>query len=720
MVSRVIESLPRWLVHASSWTVIGFVLVAAGQPLFAEDVWWHLAMGEIHLAKGPWLAADPFLHTASAAPAPAAWLADIALYWVVQTGGFHGLRAFHVLLVGGILGVAWSLLRRVSGSAVFASLGTALFAALSAYRLFQLRPHLFSVLFALLLVRWLFDGPSPPSRRRVVASVGLLGVWANLHGAFMIGLVLVAAGLGGVLVSALLRSAQRSAELARARRLALVLVLGLLATLVNPSGPRQHLLYFVAGAETPDLALVSDEWAPVHLFEAPVPNLPPSPLSWIIVWALVGAVATATWMALRRRRRRRRRQSEPSAPVDPAPDPALLGLAWVGLVGVVAAVRLAWLGLLPLLILGAAQPSLQARRPRASVWAMAMLAIVLVPGFVRLGDWPMISRWIHPQWYARAFPATKFYAHSVWFMRDTELEGNLFNDYSDGNFIAYWLSPQLKAFVNGSLNVPLEAWDASRAILARRGNGRGESFGQLLDRYEVDVFFGTGVPSVSSLQRPVIKTTTHLEAAAGWKPVFRNLRSAVYLRDVERNRVNLLRVAEFYADADVPFDPESGFDVEHVILESPTWAMAHGLIPQDFFRLEGSARSSQLEQRAHAQDRLASIYAALGVYERAEAIDRRRLGYDPDAISASRRLVWSLLKQHRPDQARAAAERLAVLSTQGDALSQLLIDAPRSYFELDPEGQKALVAMLPLMTRPEGRRLLAGVREASTRPPRPR
>ena len=40
------------------------LLVSAGQPLFTEDTWWHLAMGEAYRANGPWLAADPTLHTA--------------------------------------------------------------------------------------------------------------------------------------------------------------------------------------------------------------------------------------------------------------------------------------------------------------------------------------------------------------------------------------------------------------------------------------------------------------------------------------------------------------------------------------------------------------------------------------------------------------------------------------------------------------------------------
>jgi hypothetical protein len=130
----------RLVTHAAALAVAGAVLVAAAQPLIAEDTWWHLAIGRVYAASGPWLSADPFLHTAEGPPAPAAWLADVALHAIERAGGFTALRGFQALLVAAILAAAWHALRLASGSRALASLGTALFAALAAYRLFQLRP----------------------------------------------------------------------------------------------------------------------------------------------------------------------------------------------------------------------------------------------------------------------------------------------------------------------------------------------------------------------------------------------------------------------------------------------------------------------------------------------------------------------------------------------------------------------------------------------------
>ena len=58
-----------------------------------------------------------------------------------------------MLVAAGIAGLAWSLLRRASGSVVFAHAATAVFVACSWYRLFQLRPQVVSIAAALVLYR---------------------------------------------------------------------------------------------------------------------------------------------------------------------------------------------------------------------------------------------------------------------------------------------------------------------------------------------------------------------------------------------------------------------------------------------------------------------------------------------------------------------------------------------------------------------------------------
>jgi len=546
----------------------------------------------------------------------------------------------------------------------------------------------------------------------VVIAAGLLALWVNAHAGFLLGPLLLAAAVGGVALAALLRPPeQRQRDRARAVRLAVALGVGLLATLANPDAVGPHLAYFSAGTDTPALTLVADEWSRFEPFRRPEPNLPPQPLAWGLVWGLlVGAPAAGLWAASRWRR-------GVGAGAETDVDPALVAIAGASLAALLLAVRFLWLGIFPLLLLvraGRAALAVRGAAGRAASWAAAAAAVLLVPGFVRLGDWPMISRAIPGSWsgYARPYPAAKYYGHAVWLLRDAGLAGNLFNDYFMGGFLGFWLAPDLRAFVNGTLNVPKEVIGANRAIRGRRGAEPGEDFLELLDRQRIDLFLGIRLPQVRNPNRPWFYTTGHLERAPGWIPVFRNLRSAVYLRTNARNRDNLERVVDYYARQEVPFDPRRGFDPERVIRGTPAWAVEHGLVPTRFGELAAASHGLNPLRRRRALDQLASLYAALGLYERAIRIDRRLLKLDPGAVAPARRLVWSLLRLDRTAEARQAAEGLEELaaSVPADGLSREIAAAARRYSTLASDADRdALVALLPVLTRSQALQLMAGV-----------
>jgi len=716
-----IRLLPEFLAHAGLVALAALLLVAVGQPLFTDDAWWHLALGEAYARAGPWLDADPLLFTATGPPAPAAWLADLGLFGIERAAGFGGLRIAHVLTVAGILALAWSLLRRASGSRLAASLGTGAFAVLTAYRLVQLRPHLVTILASLALYRLLLEDGAPPSRRRVAIAVALLAFWANLHGGFLLGPLLLAAALVGLLIAAPLRPPEwRRHDRARALPLAAALGIGLLATLLNPNGVDQHLAYFAAGSDTPALVRVADEWLPVDPFRLPLEGLPPSPLAWGLFWALlVGAPLVALRAA---QRWRSAGGSKAKADLESDIDPALVALAAVSLVAALLAVRFLWLGIFPLLLLARGSRTWLAAdgsRRRLAPWAAAAAALLLLPGFVRFGAWPMISRLVPRSWsgYAQPYPAAKYYEHAVWMLKDAGLEGNLFNEYFMGGFLGFWLAPDLRTFVNGTLNVSQEAIGANLPIRERRGAKPGESFLELLDRQRIDLFLGIRLPQLGSPHRPWFYTTAHLEGAPGWIPVFRNLRSAVYLRTNERNRANLERVADYYAREQVPFDPDRGFDPERVIGEAPAWAVTHGVIPLHFEQLVATSHGLDPTFRGRAQGQLAALYATLGLYERALRLDHRLLRSDAGAVAARRRLVWSLLHLDRATEALEAAEGLAQ-AAPSDGLSQQLATTTRRYAALaDEDEAAALVARLPVFTPLEAYQLLAGFVPAEPRTP---
>ena len=145
-----------------------------------------------------------------------------------------------------------------------------------------------------------------------------------------------------------------------------------------------------------------------------------------------------------------------------------------------------------------------------------------------------------------------------------------------------------------------------------------------------------------------------------------------------------------------------------VIKEARSWAIQRGLVPLDFAGLAAASQGASPEGRVMHQDRLASVYAALGLYDEAVRLDRRTLRFDPDAESTRRRLVWCLLHLGRADEAVEAATLLGTEAAH--LLSRQLAAAASEYASLEDELELAgFVARLPLWALPEARWMSTGI-----------
>jgi hypothetical protein len=702
------------LAHLAAAVLVGAVLVASAQPILTDDLWWHLALGESYATSGPWLEADPLLFTATGPPTPSAWLFDVAAHGLERVLGFSGLRVAHAGLAACLFALAWLALRRASGSPLLASVGVIVFAPLCAFRVFQLRPHLFTIIGALLLYRLLFASPRAPSALRIGATVLLFGIWANLHSGFLLGPILLGAGLSGVVVAACLGPPEsRAAQRSRALALGVALLLGGLATLVNPSGWEPHTAYFIAGEESPALTRVGDEWAPFHAFRFPNSPLPPSPLGWLIVWAL----GIATLIAAAASVFASRREASQADRIDFAS--VALALAWIP--ATLIAVRFTWLAIFPILLLvRVASTRFRAPLERPLVkTAIAVGAVALAAAFFSFGAWRSMSTGLArsvSQYVESDYPAGKWFSHGVWFLSDTGVEGNLFNDYFMGGYIGFWSSPRIMAFQNGTLNIPLSAHAAMVAIRGRSGLPEGGlSFEELLDDYEVDLVFGMRLPERQ--RGPWHYTTGLMERAPGWMLVFRNLRSSVYLRNNARNQANLERIERYYAEADVPFDRSVGFEPRRVLREAPRWAQDHGIAPIQFDSLVAATQARDVHRMAEASNELAPVYASLGLYEDALRVDERLLRLRPEARAPWRRKLFSLIRLDRAEEARAAAESTLEWAEPGSLVYALAIEA-KSYAELeDPEARAAMASRSTFLAPREAARLRSKLMPPKSRTP---
>ncbi|MEN8183993.1 MAG: hypothetical protein ABFS46_15815, partial [Myxococcota bacterium] len=510
-----------------------FVIYLVAGPLHSDDLWFHLTLGRHFVAHGLWSGFDPALHTAHAAsPVLHEWLFDVAIHGLETQLGFAGLR---VLLAGGvaiILGLAWSTLRRESAGPMAAYAAMAVFLSLSWWRLHELRPHLVSIAFTLLFVRLLVQPESPPSWRRVWIGAVLGGVWANLHPGFILGPVLLLGAAIGCAIRAALFSrlpgerAAAGSEARRGWRLGGAAALTLVATLMNPRGFHQHLTFFEFRRDTALPAL--DEWPGFDPFGFTDVGSSFGGFEWMVAEGLllltVSVAAAGLWRLLR----------HPSAESLRAVDPVALLLAGLSLVAMLVAMRFSWLAVLPLLFLLRAQregarglPWLASPRLAAGLASLAVALAVAFGALARYGQFAVVNP---SSWAASSYTAAKYFAPGMQFLGETGVEGNVFNSYHAGGFLGYWLSPRLRAFIDGRNEAypPEVHRDYERVILRRGAAGDGDLLG-LLDRRRVDLFLGDGYPFGLS-QGPRYYTAAHLWEAPGWILVFRSVDHAVYLR----------------------------------------------------------------------------------------------------------------------------------------------------------------------------------------------
>ena len=282
-----------WMTHVRMWHT---------------DVWAHLRFGEFIAQEHRLPDHEPFASCAdhSAPYVNYQWLTQLGAYLLFEAGSSLAIQDFEHRLGGGVLFLqtAHALVvtlrlfvlllafRRLTGSLPFALLGVLAVLVMGwLNHIPVIRPQILGELAFAALLLALSRPPSPLplspaagergwgeglSRRALLWVPFVFLLWANCHGSFPVGFVLLGVALLGQIIDMARSRLQTSeisgtsdvwrlpAELIRdvqTRRLAAVLLLSLLAAMVNPHGPK----LFVYGwelARNPNISSVK-EWNPL-------------------------------------------------------------------------------------------------------------------------------------------------------------------------------------------------------------------------------------------------------------------------------------------------------------------------------------------------------------------------------------------------------------------------------------------------------------------------
>lgn len=253
--------------RAQLWYSIPFFFII--QKCFREnlpllDFWWHLKMGQIILESGAIPRIDTFSYTAAGKLFIVQnWLAEIFLYALYAVGGQALLILFNTAIFVAVIFILWRISLSLSHSTwatVFASIVVAVCLPVN------IRPQVFSfLLFALFY--WVLSSWNTGCLKRIYWLPVLMAAWVNLHGAFVLGLGLMAIFLAVEGIH--LRVTFLAGEFADRRKvvhLGAAFLLSLLATLANPEGYR---IFDYIGSVVNDASsrLFVSEWQPPHIME---------------------------------------------------------------------------------------------------------------------------------------------------------------------------------------------------------------------------------------------------------------------------------------------------------------------------------------------------------------------------------------------------------------------------------------------------------------------
>jgi hypothetical protein len=469
-----------WLTMPRLWLVV--VLGAIGVMELAQlpsavDLAYHLKAGQLMVAEHALPRTDALAWTTAGRPwLDQNWGAQVVLYGIWRLGGFPLLTMVEAALAVASWGlVAAACRRRTANLRLVAGAVLAGYAAAAAA--VSVRPQMFSLL---LFAAELYLLEVARTRPRVALAIPLLMVlWANLHGAFIVGV--------GLLVVEVLAAAWRRDRAAVARSL-LVTAASVAGLLVNPWGVGVLGYAFSLPANQVVTGIVS-EWGPTNVRH----------LSGILLLVSMGVLVVALVRA-------------------PAPGRVpeqLLRMVLLGGLAIWAVRGVAWFGLaLPVALCALARqrPPRPAAEDRGSPVVSALLLVLLAAALVVAS--PPVGRTLlgtRPQ--LTSAPV----ATADWLAANPQA-GRMFNYQPWGSYLELRLGPRIQVGFDSRVELPpADRWSRYLAVIS----GRWDTERQL-DRW--------GVGQVVTSWQATPDLVALLEASGRWRLAFSSGDERVYVR----------------------------------------------------------------------------------------------------------------------------------------------------------------------------------------------
>jgi hypothetical protein len=466
--------MDRWIERINSlrigtdqlWLAVicaGFLFFTSLIPLLPNDFWWHLKIGEIIFQEGSIPSTNIF---AWSIPRDqpftyGAWLGELLFYALYRIGNLEiliFLRNLFALLTFWLLAIE---ARKRSGSWRLAAL-VAAFAWLMSFNNLAIRPQIWSwvpFMTYLIVLEGFIEGRI--SKGWLWTLPLIMVFWVNVHGAFVLGIVLIGIYLAGEWLTKLLRlpAANSWNSIAWFGLIGLVTIV---AALINPQGI--NIINYVSDLITdpPSQGLIG-EW------QSPTPQGATNIMFFLSILVLIFALAFSSYQL---------------SITESLIIAGFLWLAWSGQRYII------WYALAVMPVLAKILADIKIRFPEMKVSRNRLNILLAAAVFL-----PAIL--VQP-WFVNGFPLPQAYWDFV--VRESpggppisrnnpvgaveylssHPEGNLFNEMGYGSYLI-WALPQGSVFIDPRVELyPFEQWADYIDISQAR------HYDQLLTKYEVD------------------------------------------------------------------------------------------------------------------------------------------------------------------------------------------------------------------------------------------
>jgi hypothetical protein len=275
-------------------SVFLLLVLQHGQALLRDgDTGYHIRTGEFIVKN--WTIPERDIFSFRSPPIPWVaheWLSEIIMALVHSVSGLTGIVIFFSFFIAIAYLLLFRMLRQESRDVLLGAL-IVCFAAVSSTPHWLARPHIFSLALTVIWYRLLNDFQYRQKNRLFLLPLLIL-LWVNLHGGFILGIVLLGIYVVGNLAASITnRGPNAEHSLQNAKSLLLVMMVCILVSMINPQGYRILLFPF---------ELTADTFLMDHVQEFLSPNfhkpLPFKYLFLLLIAILARSRPAANWIEL--------------------------------------------------------------------------------------------------------------------------------------------------------------------------------------------------------------------------------------------------------------------------------------------------------------------------------------------------------------------------------------------------------------------------------------